>query len=363
MDLTSLVVCADAKTVQAISGILMNMGIAVEYCGDASIAMARVCNQHFDTVLVDFENQSAATDVISQLREVSENKNVVVIAILESRNNVREVFANGANFVLFKPISAERINNSVAASRTLIRTERRLTQRIPLDANASIAYASTENEGIRVLDLSEHGISIYSGKNLPRDCKVYFQFSLPGETATIRLSSEVIWQNDSGHVGLRFVAVPTKSHEQLTHWIKTNVAGQLHVTQAPAQDGELSSMNLLAARLGLVSAAAPERRQQARHACSIGAEVYRAGSNIQQRCVVSDISEGGCYVQTTEPLPSGTAIEIVVRTEDLKLRMVGKVQSVHRGMGMGVHLSLRTPEQIQHLQQLISEIEKAQIPC
>lgn len=363
MDLSSLLVCADAKSVQIIGRVLIDMGIDVDYCQDPATALTRFGDQHFDILLVDFEDESAATALISQFRQSQGSRDVVVIAMVETRNNVRDIFAKGANFVLFKPVSAERMNKSVAASRTLIRGERRRTQRVPLDANASIAYASTENEAIRVLDLSETGISIHCGKSLPRNCKVYFQFSLPRETATIRLSSEVIWQNDAGHVGLRFVDVPTKSREVLNHWINTNVAGQLQVTQSSGPAEGTSSISQLASRLNLVSPNSPERRQQARHSCSIGAEVYRAGTHIQQRCVLTDISEGGCYVQTTEPLPPGTAVEIVLRTEDQKLRLYGKVQSMHRGMGMGIHINLRSVEQMQQLQQLIYQLEKPPVIC
>ena len=225
----------------------------------------------------------------------------------------------------------------MAAAKTMIRSERRLTRRIPLDANASIAYASTENEIIRVVDLSVDGIAIHSVKPLPRNVKVYFQFSLPDETSTIRLSCEVIWQNDSGNVGLRFVDVPKASRRILDYWIKNKVGRQLQVVPSPATDAEPTNdlRQRLIAQLGLIAASCPERRQQPRHECSLGAEVSRAGSMIQQRCVVSDLSMGGCYVQTSEPLPVGTAIEVVMRTQELKFGVRGKSTDGAPGVGDG----------------------------
>ncbi len=362
MALTSLVICADARTVQALDRILPNMGMAVEHCSDPAIALSLFASQHFDTVMVDCEREEAAGALISELRLHERAKNVVVIAILKGGSNPREMFAKGANFILYKPVSDDRLNKSVAAAKTMIRTERRLTQRIPVDANASIAYACTENETIKVVDLSGDGIAIYSPKPLPRNCKIYFQFSLPDEQSTIRISCEVIWQNDSGNVGLRFVGVPTASRRVLDYWIKNKLGRQLQVVPFPATETNTSSdfKQQLVVQLGLVAAATPERRQQPRHECSLGAEVARAGTTIQQRCVVSDLSMGGCYVQTSEPLPVGTAIEIVMRTQELKLKLPGKVQSVHRGLGMGVHfLSEKMPVE---LQRLVSEVQKQQVP-
>ncbi len=370
MSLKSLVVCADAKTVQALNRILSDLGMDVEYCGDPSIALSLIASQHFDTVMVDCDKEEAARALISEFRQSENTKNAVVIAILRGGSNPREVFAKGANFVLYKPVSDDRLNNSVAAAKTMIRTERRLTQRIPVDANASIAYACTENEITRVIDLSVDGIAIYSAKPLPRNCKVYFQFSLPDEKSTIRISCEVIWQNDSGNVGLRFADVPKASRRVLDYWIKNKVGSQLqvvsdtgpsaHPNAVPNSGPSMDLRKQLVVQLGLVAPSASERRQQPRHECCLGTEVSRAGSTIQQRCVVSDLSAGGCYVQTSEPLPVGTAVEIVMRTQELKVKVPGKIQSVHRGLGMGVQF---TSEKISpDLQKLVSEVQKQRVP-
>ena len=84
MALTSLLVCADAKTVQALSRLLVNLEMQVEHCGDPTAALTLFSNQRFDTVLVDCENQEAATEFISQLRFNRSYKDVVVIAMLNS---------------------------------------------------------------------------------------------------------------------------------------------------------------------------------------------------------------------------------------------------------------------------------------
>jgi hypothetical protein len=57
------------------------------------------------------------------------------------------------------------------------------------------------------------------------------------------------------------------------------------------------------------------------------------------------------------PFPSGTRVEILVRTQDLKLRVQGVVQTVHPGFGMGVQLVLKTAEHHDHVQTLIRLLE------
>jgi hypothetical protein len=83
------------------------------------------------------------------------------------------------------------------------------------------------------------------------------------------------------------------------------------------------------------------------------------GVAVPNRCSLTDISAGGCYVEMPTPFSSGTRVEIIVRTQDLKLRTQGVVQSVHPGFGMGVQLTLSTPEDRSQVQSLIRLLEQS----
>ena len=85
--------------------------------------------------------------------------------------------------------------------------------------------------------------------------------------------------------------------------------------------------------------------------------MFRANSRAATRCTLIDISPGGCYIETIETFPTGTVLEIVVRTEDLRLRIHGKVLSTHPGFGMGVEFNLRTDEHRKQVQQLIASAQ------
>lgn len=357
MALTSLLVCADAKAVQVLTRILLDMSIRVEHCGDPSVAGARVLARSFDAILVDCSNQQVAMDLISAARKAPVNRKTLAIAMVDGRNQVREVFASGANFVLYKPISAERASSSLRAARSLMRRERRRNHRVPLHAQARIAYDNTEDTPATLLDLSEEGIAIQSDRRLPPRCKVYFQFALPGQVSTVRLAGQVAWQDSTGRVGISFASVPQSSRRVLGEWLRANLSRAEEEAPSTVPEAEPSSTRTrknLAAGLGLLSVSASDRREKSRHACRLGADVYRLGSNVPHRCSLSDISTGGCYVETTEPFAPGTPIDIVVRTEDIKLRVRGTVQVMHPGFGMGVEFSLRTADEREQVKQLIA---------
>ena len=138
MAFTSLLVCRDAKAVLVLNRLLQDLGVSVEQCGDPEAAFARLSEQHFDVVVVDCEAQASAVRLLVHAREAS-GQAVASIALVNAQTDVREVFAAGANFVLYKPLSAERASKSLQAARSLVRNERRVSQRIPLEINAAIA--------------------------------------------------------------------------------------------------------------------------------------------------------------------------------------------------------------------------------
>jgi hypothetical protein len=215
-----------------------------------------------------------------------------------------------------------------------------------------------------LIDLSEEGSALQSQKKLPPDCRVYFQFALPGHTSLIRLSGEVVWQDSTGRVGVRFVNVPSASRRVLCNWLTANQPATVSAApQVPRPEAilkiappEPEPSDSLSSRL---RSKPGNRRSQSRHACRLGAEVYRAGIPVPNRCSLTDISSGGCYVEMPTPFPAGAHVEILVRAEQMKLRLQGVVQSVHPGFGMGVQLTLKTAEHHDHLQSLIRLLEES----
>jgi CheY-like chemotaxis protein len=356
MALTSLVVCADRNAVQVLGKILQELSIGVENCADLSAATARLATQHFDAVVVDCKDQPAAIEFIAAVRRSPINNTTLIIGLVDGREQVRDIFGEGANFIVYKPVSVERASGSLRAARGLMVREKRAKLRVSLHAPASIAYGNAENVAATLLDLSEDGLAIQSERRLPLRCKVYFQFNLPGGKSAVRLSGDVVWQDSTGRVGIRFLDVPQASRRTLSEWIKASLARLAAAEQsapktAPQVHEETVSLRL--AGLGL-SASSSNRRIQSRHACRLSADVFRLGEGVPNRCTLSDISTGGCYVETPAPFHPQTVVNLVVRTQDLKLRVRGTVQVTHPGFGMGVQFSLNTADERDQVKQLIA---------
>ena len=79
----------------------------------------------------------------------------------------------------------------------------------------------------------------------------------------------------------------------------------------------------------------PEKREHPRFVCEGGVEVRPAESRAFWG-TMSDISLNGCYVQTFQPLPSGSALQFLIKTYGVEIRGAAKVVAMHPGVGMAL---------------------------
>jgi CheY-like chemotaxis protein len=338
MDLRVLLVCPDDDSANMLTLILPEMGMVAEHASSASRASQQLDEQRFDAIILDYSSDQSSQEFISRWRQSSKNRDTMLIAIVDGEFHARPAFGMGANFVLYRPLSAERTRASLRAARCLIRRERRRTPRTPVHSPASVAYPGAGELSATLNDLSDGGTSLTTCDRLPPACKVYFEFALPGQTQLVRLSGEVAWQDSTGRSGIRFLDVPQASRRLMQAWLQQNSSGQLQ-----AQSGQPAifspGCDCGAAKPNPDAAFAPHganRRGERRFPCKLGAEIYRLGSNVPNRCTLSDISEGGCYVEMPSPLSYQSGVEILVHTAEMKLKIRGQVLATHPGFGMGV---------------------------
>ena len=350
MILTSLLLCADPDAVAILSRILEELGLRVEVCPDAVRAAVRLAQERFDLIILDCEKQSDVVHLLQECRSSRANEKSLAVVVVEGQESIREMFELGVNFVLYKPVSQERALSTLRAAFAVLHRDKRRKARATVHTHATIDYAGVEQAKATLVDLAEDGMAVSFGRTLPPTCKVYFQFQLPGQTATVRLSGQLVWQDWNGHAGIQFADVPKASRRVLTEWLQSNLAA---ASQAPAAEAveveqgvEPRENPIVVERLGVdrnwaankfagkpklkpeekrevkrdVTPAVTQeekqeakqrdrdavarlhsnpdnRRGQTRYACRLGAEVYQQGSLVRSYCHLSDLSPGGCYLE------------------------------------------------------------------
>jgi hypothetical protein len=87
-----------------------------------------------------------------------------------------------------------------------------------------------------------------------------------------------------------------------------------------------------------------ERRSSTRHVFTATAEVYEPQSRVLVAGRCSDLSLGGCYVDTINPLPVDTLTTIRLQREARTFTSPAKVIYSKLGMGMGLAFEHTKPE-------------------
>jgi len=378
MTLSALLVCADEATAALLRRVLEELSIKVEACPDFARASIRLAQDRFDVVIVD---GASNTDVIALLRDTRlsrMNDATLAIAVVGGQESIREMFSLGVNFVLYKPVDYDRALSSLRAARAVMRKEKRKSGRAAVHTHATVDYADVAQDKATLINLAENGMSVLFGKKLPPTSKVYFQFQLPGQSTSVRLSGQVIWQDWNGRAGVSFVDVPKSSRRMLEQFLEANLPREAQPEQLPnvtvdvEEPLQLATISVAEQTHGshahrrtnegprpaaqqastASESEADNRRSQTRYSCRLGAEVYRTGTPVPHRCCLTDLSSGGCYLEVSLPFPHGSMVEILVRTHEMKLRLRGIVQASHPGFGMGVAFELKSKEEKESVRKL-----------
>jgi CheY-like chemotaxis protein len=396
MTLSALLVCVDKAATEVLRRVLDELGIGVECCPEFSRAAIRLAQDRFDVLIMDGESNAEVMALLRETRLSRMNDSTLAVAVVSGQESIREMFSLGVNFVVYKPVAYERALSSLRAARAVMRKEKRKNARATVHAQATVDYANVQQEKATLVDLAQDGMAMLFGHKLPPTNKIYFQFRLPGQSASVRLSGQVVWQDWNGRGGVQFVDVPKASRKLLTEFLNANLPSESEhatgkerfpgVTVEMEESAQLAMVSVaeqthgsathpvaapsdsepvpseIAAAQSAAPADANNRRTQARYACRLGAEVYRTGNPVPNHCCLTDLSSGGCYLEVALPFPQRSAIEIVVRTYEMKLRLRGTVQASHPGYGMGVAFELKTKEERDSVSKLIDFVAKTTEP-
>ncbi|HXJ86500.1 MAG TPA: PilZ domain-containing protein [Candidatus Binatia bacterium] len=385
MTLSALLVCTDKAAAEVLNRVLKELSIRVESCPDFARASIRAAQERFDVIIVNGESSAEVLSLLRETRTSRLNDATLTLAVVPSQESIRELFALGVNFVLYKPVAHDRALSSLRAARAVMRKEKRKSARTAVHTHATIDYANVEQERATLVNLAKDGMAVLFGKKLPPTSKIYFQFKLPGQMSIVRLSGQVIWQDWNGRGGVQFIDVPKASRKLLDEFLSAHLStGEekrefldvKDVTVVMEQQASLSVIsrerNSHHGPTAVAEEIAPpttvsetttnstNRRAQTRYSCRIGAEVYRTGTSVPNHCCLTDLSSGGCYLEVPLPFPQGSSVEILVRTHEMKLRLRGTVQASHPGYGMGVAFELKTKEEQSNVNKLTNFVASTQ---
>jgi c-di-GMP-binding flagellar brake protein YcgR len=103
----------------------------------------------------------------------------------------------------------------------------------------------------------------------------------------------------------------------------------------------------------------PDRRGYRRLRISVPVEMNLENSEIPVRGATSDLSAGGCYIETMYPFPAGTVVDMKLQLENTLL-IAATVVTCFPQVGNGIQFTRMLPEDREELQAFLDATEAAQ---
>jgi DNA-binding response OmpR family regulator len=310
MTLLALLVSTDDSASEILGRILPAMGIVAERFSDLATAIDRLQQQRFDALVVDFDDPDAAGQVLDEARRLNSGDAPITVALVAEPARARAILSNGAHFVLYKPLSDETAKAGLRAVAAMLKRERRRSYRVPVQAPVEITLPDTRKaEGI-LLDLSDTGMDVLTAEPQVPGALLNFRFELPDGSLEVQAHGQVAWANPNGQTGVHFLDLDESIKAQLKDW--------LHAA-------------------AVIQGAGPEETVP--------------------HCKLTDLSLGGCYLESDSPFPELALVDLCLRTRDMAIHTEGMVRVTHPGHGMGLEFPSRTPEQRAQVGNLITFLQ------
>jgi hypothetical protein len=102
----------------------------------------------------------------------------------------------------------------------------------------------------------------------------------------------VAWANPNGESGVRFTATPENVRAALRLWLRENSQAAATAEPEPVAD-----------------------------------------------CKLTDLSLGGCYIETAAPFPERRQVVLILRADGAEMRTIGLVRVMHPSRGMGIEFA------------------------
>jgi CheY-like chemotaxis protein len=305
MTLQSLLVSNDDSAAEVLGRVLPTFGIALDRCTDPETTLARIQEQKFDALILDFDDAALAADVQQKARKLGSGS--LSVALVADPSKVRDVLSSGAHFVLYKPVSEEAAQVGLRAAAALLNRERRRAVRVPVQGSVEITLPGERKADGILLDISETGMDVLTSEPQVPGTLLRFHLQLPDGAVEINAQGRVAWANPNGQTGVQFLDLDEATSERLKAWLK---------------------------------AAAP----------TAGADP----NETIPHCKLTDLSLGGCYVETAAPFPEHSLVDLCLKTAEMEVHTEGMVRVLHPGQGMGVEFPSRTAEQRAQVGNLIN---------
>jgi DNA-binding response OmpR family regulator len=219
MGLNCLLLTGDATLLEVFRTGFSATTVELEMRADVASAIELLARRHLDGFVIDCDDVSGGTDLLTEIRGSRSNKASVVVAVVNGTTSVNTAVDAGANFVLGKPVQKKQLRNLLDVVLPKMTREHRRYFRHKVDLPVELLCYTGETFAGKTMNVSEDGLALTHFGPVAVEGVVTVQFALPStEPQTFQAKAEVVW-NDASAMGLRFLRIEPGCRSGFEAWL------------------------------------------------------------------------------------------------------------------------------------------------
>lgn len=212
---------SDATVLRAVQTNLSVYKVNLEVRKDVQSALEIANRRHFDGFVIDCDAVPDGLDVLTAIRHTSANREQsVILAIVNGATGISTAFDSGAQFVVGKPLDKARLRPFLENAIPQMEREHRRYFRYPVHAVVQIQTTGDEAISAAMVNVSEGGLAVGSGRLLKTDEIVSVRFEIPSiEPHPFTAKAQVVWSSDM-RTGMRFLFIDQECRSVFAAWLE-----------------------------------------------------------------------------------------------------------------------------------------------
>jgi len=214
-----LLVCNDADAIgvltEAVQQFALSLDVRREVEGTGNI----LAHQKFEAVIVDLELGQGAGTVLREVRLSSSNQTAVTFTITGRSAGRESGLSMGSMFKFVRPLSIDSVSLTLKAAYGLIVRERRRYFRCPVAVGSTLRTTEYPEIKCETVNIGEGGMGLTTSHPFKPREQAMIQLTLPGQPSQFSAELEVCWCDQSGCLGVRFLALSAQQKSGLREWL------------------------------------------------------------------------------------------------------------------------------------------------
>ena len=159
-------------------------------------------------------------EMARRIRQSKLNAMVPIVMVTAKRGwgSTQHAFKAGVNFVLTKPLTVEKVQRLLNASRGVILTERHRSRRVAAPLDCLCAWNGEKVQG-KTVNLSASGVFFRPERTPPVGADLRLPLELPGLEEKMELGGTVVHVCEGMGVGIKFRGAWARDRKRLADFV------------------------------------------------------------------------------------------------------------------------------------------------